>query len=466
MNIKQSNSKHIYILGAGPAGLASAYTLTKQDESVVVVDKDSQVGGLSKSIVYQGFILDYGAHYLCTSPQPVLELFNEILGSNKVNINTLIRVYWRKKFLSYPPKIHELLSVLSWEEIIKVISSYLQAKIYPNASIENYHEQLSSRFGKYLFEIFFKDYIEKVWGISGKQISANAVARVTTNLFEKYLNIFIQLIHNWFTSKSFTSNVSSNQVLYPKKGSGQFYKGIAHYICSQNQQVLLDTEVVQVKHNSFLINELVLKNLHTGPEEAHKCRGVISSIPINLLLQKLSPSPPERILNLVKYLKFRNTILAYLIIEGNQIFPEHSLYINDKSVQVVRVTNFANWSPDILPNCYQTPLCCEYWCDFNESIWQLSDQEILVQAEQELREIGLLAQQTVSSGFVVRLARTHPIYTVNYQTALLEIQDYLKQFQNLQIVGRGGSFSYFDQDMVLLMGMSSAKDLLNSLKAL
>ncbi|WP_144427412.1 NAD(P)-binding protein [Nostoc piscinale] len=102
MNIKQSNSKHIYILGAGPAGLASAYTLTKQDESVVVVDKDSQVGGLSKSIVYQGFILDYGAHYLCTSPQPVLELFNEILGSNKVNINTLIRVYWRKKILKLP----------------------------------------------------------------------------------------------------------------------------------------------------------------------------------------------------------------------------------------------------------------------------------------------------------------------------------------------------------------------------
>jgi protoporphyrinogen oxidase len=135
------------------------------------------------------------------------------------------------------------------------------------------------------------------------------------------------------------------------------------------------------------------------------------------------------------------------------------VYLYQRSnIRLGRVTNFANWSEDMLPNSHHTPLCCEYWCDFGDSTWQQSEAEILVQAEQDLRTIGLLPEAKVSGGFVVKLARTHPIYAVNYQEALSEVNDYLNQFENLDIIGRYGAFKYHDQDGSLYMGILAAEN--------
>lgn len=450
----KSNLSPIYILGAGPAGLAAAYALTKQGQSVVVVDKDTRVGGLSKSIEHQGFILDYGSHFLSTKPVQVLELFNEILGTEQVNIKRVTRVYWRGKYFSYPPKIFEVLFGLKFFESIKLIFSYILVRIFRNTTPQNYAEQVTAKFGKYLFESFFKDYTEKLWGVSCTELSANTPAGRVNDFFKSFIKSFIGSFVKTLPEQN------DGQFQYPRLGLGQFYEGIADYLRNQNQKILLNTEVVQIQHNDFQVTQVTLKNCQTGQEETHECWGVVSSIPLSLLIQQIAAPAPERILVCTKSLKFRNTVLVYLIVEGSQLFPDHCLYINDQSVLLVRVTNYANWSRDTLPNLHQTPLCCEYWCNFDEPLWQRTEPELLIQAEGEIRKIGLLHNEKISSGFVVRLPRTNPIYTTSYQADLLEIQDYLKQFQNLQVVGRGGSFSYYDQDRALLTGFSIAENIL------
>lgn len=456
MDIGINNLNPIYILGAGPAGLAAAYTLTKQGQSVVVVDKGSQVGGLSKSITYKEFILDYGSHFLSTNHVCIQELFNEILGTEQVTINRLTRVYWRGKYFSYPPRLAEVLIGLGFMESINVLLSYIEARIIPNNNPKNYAEQLSARFGRRLFESFFKDYLEKIWATPCTELSTNSVAGRANNFGWVFLNSIIK----FFLSRA---QVTSNgQFRYPKFGLGQFYEQSANYIRNQNQQIILNTEVVQLRHNNERVTQLTLKNCLTGKEETHNCGSVVSSIPLSLLLQQFTTPPPEKILLCTKFLKFRNTVLVYLIIEGNHLFPDHCLYINEPGVLLVRVTNYANWSSYTLPNNHQTPLCCEYWCNFDEPIWQQTENELLIQAESELKKIGLLHAQKVSSGFVVRLPRTNPVYTTNYQADLSAIQDYLKQFSNLQVVGRSGSFNYYDQDRVLLMGISAAENIMSS----
>jgi protoporphyrinogen oxidase len=447
------NPSEIYILGAGPAGMAAAYTLTQQEQHVVVIERDSQVGGLAKSIDYQGFILDYGPHFFNSdiAIDPVLKLWNEVMGTEQVTFNRMTRMYWRSRYFSYPPKPTEVLLEVGFFESIRLLLSYIQAQFSPNSNPKNFAERMKAKFGNRLFEVCFEAYIEKLWGIPCTEISAEWQAGRIRN------TSLLEVLKNAVRG-------DDGRLKFPRLGSRQLYERIAEFIQTNNQQILLNHEVVKIYHENFQVTKLILKNRETEQEEVIQCQGVISSIPLTLLLQQLSPPAPIRVVEQAKYLKFRNTVIVYLIIESSHLFPDQSIYIIDPNVRLGRVTNFANWSSDMLPDYHHTPLCCEYWCNFDESTWQQPEEELLKQAEQDLREIGLLRDENICSGFVLKLPRTHPIFTVNYQAALVEINDYLNQFQNLEVVGRNGAFKYNDQDDSLNMGILAAKKIVTKYK--
>jgi protoporphyrinogen oxidase/putative flippase GtrA len=444
----------LYILGAGPAGLAAAYQLTKQGKSVVVVERDSRVGGLAKSIEYQDFILDFGPHRFFTKVAPVLKLWDEVLGQDQVTVNRLTRIYYGGKYFGYPLKATEVLRAVGPIESAKIIASYIKAQLFPLRNPRNFAEWVKGKFGRRLFEIFFEGYTQKLWGIPCTEISADWAAQRIKGLS------LLKAAKNALLGNDGKVKTLIDQFQFPRLGSGQLYEKIADYLHEHNQPVLVNTEVVEIHHDNFQVTHVTLKNRHTGEERKVNCSGVISSIPISLLVQQITSPPPRQVIEAAKSLKFRNTILVYLIVEGRNLFPDNWLYINEPSVEFGRVTNFANWSPDMLPNQHQTPLCCEYWCNFGEPMWQQSEPELLARAEQELKKIGLLHNEKVSGGFVVRLPRTYPIYAGNYKTALADIQSYLKQFANLQLVGRYGAFKYNNQDHSLLMGILAAENVL------
>ena len=444
----------IYILGAGPAGLAAAYTLNKLGYSVVVVERDSRVGGLAKSFERQGFLLDFGPHRFYTKLTPVLKLWDEVLGSEQVTVDRLTRIYYNNKYFSYPLKARQVLVALGLKETVRILLSYVRSRLFPNKNPQNFAQWVTSKFGRRLFEIFFQGYTEKLWGIPCQEISADWAAQRIKGLS------LAKAIRNAILGNDGKVKNMIDRFQYPKYGSGQLYENIAETLQKNNQTLLLNTEVTQIHHTEGKVTQLTLKNRQTGEEETVNCGGVISSIPITVFLQQLQHPPSDRILNHAKSLKFRHTILVYVIVESSQLFPDNWLYINDPRVEVGRVTNFANWSPHILPNSHQTPLCCEYWCDFDQPLWQQDEGQLIEKAERELRKIHLLNNEKVSGGFVVRLPRTYPIYAGNYKTALAEIQDYLQKFDNLQLVGRYGSFKYNNQDHSLLMGILAAENVL------
>ncbi|MCX7592737.1 MAG: FAD-dependent oxidoreductase [Fischerella sp.] len=446
----------VYILGAGPAGLAAAYILTQLGKSVVVVERENSVGGLAKSIEYKGFILDYGPHRFYTKIAPVLKLWNEVLGDEQVTVNRLTRIYYAGKYFSYPLKAFETLFALGLVESTRIIASYIIARLFQKHQPQNFAEWVTAKFGKRLFQIFFEGYTEKLWGISCTEISADWASQRIKGLS------LLKAIKNALLGNDGKVKNLIDQFQFPRLGSGQLYEKIGDYLRSQNQTILLNTEVVKVHHHNFQVTNITLKNRQTGEESTVDCSGVISSIPLSLLISKMiSPEPDKEVVRAARSLKFRNTILVYLIVEGNQLFPDNWLYINDPTVQVGRVTNFANWSPEMLPNHHQTPLCCEYWCNYDDTIWQQPEADLLMLAEQELKKIRLLHNQKISGGFVVRLPRTYPVYAGDYKAALSTIQSYLQQFQNLQLVGRYGAFKYNNQDHSLLMGILAAENVLS-----
>jgi protoporphyrinogen oxidase/putative flippase GtrA len=446
-------SNPIYILGAGPAGLAAAYQLTKQGFPVIVVEKGAKVGGLAKSIEYEGFILDFGPHRFFTKVAPVLQLWNEVLGHEQVSVNRLTRIYYGGKYFSYPLKAIDTLLTLGIWESFKIIASYGWARLRPNSNPQNFAEWVTNKFGKRLFEIFFESYTEKLWGISCQEISADWAAQRIKGLS------LLSAIRNALLGNSGKVKSLVDQFQFPRLGSGQLYDKIQTYLEDNQQKVLLNTEVVKIHQDDYQVSHLTLRNCQTGEENTVKCRAVISSIPLSFLVQQINSPPPQKVIEAAKSLRFRNTILVYLIVEGSNLFPDNWLYINEQNVQLGRVANFANWSPSMLPNGHQTPLCCEYWCNFEDPFWTKPEDELKLQAEEELRKIGLLKKEKVASGFVVRLPRTYPVYAGNYKQSLAEIKTYLQQFNNLQLIGRYGAFKYNNQDHSLLMGILAAENI-------
>jgi protoporphyrinogen oxidase len=451
MTRTQQDAAPFFVLGGGPAGLAAAYTLSKQGYSVVVVERDASVGGLAKSFVHKGFILDYGPHRFFTKLPPVLQFWNEVLGNEQVTVNRLTRIYYGNRYFSYPLKAFEALLSLGFTESIRIIASYLTAQLFPHQAPQNFAEWVSTRFGRRLFEIFFEGYTEKLWGIPCTEISADWAAQRIKGL-SLFSAVRSALLGNNGKVKSLV-----DQFQFPRLGSGQLYERAANYLTAHGQTVLLETEVLRLHQQNDRIQSLTLRDRHTGEARIVECSGVISSIPLNHLIEQLTPTAPTSVVEMAKSLRFRNTVLVYVMVDSGQLFPDNWLYINDPTVQLGRVTNFANWSADMLPNHQQTPLCCEYWCQF-DGLWQMDDDALVAMAERDLRKIGLLREENVSSGFVIRLPRTYPIYAGNYKEALGTIQNYLQDIENLQVVGRYGAFKYNNQDHSLLMGILAAEN--------
>lgn len=451
----QANSDRTVVLGAGPAGLASAYVLAKHQRKVTVVEKDSVVGGLAKSFKWHNFILDLGPHRFFTKIPQVLQLWHEVLGDEQVTVKRLTRIYYSGKYFLYPIRITQVLLTIGIIPSLLIFSSYLKAQLFPKKQPQNFSEWVKNQFGDHLFQIFFRGYTEKLWGIPCEKISAEWAAQRI-----KGLSLWGAIKSAVFGNKGKVKSLV-DQFQFPRLGSGQLYEKIAKFLTQQRQEVLCNCEINKIYHHNQKITAVGYCDRLTGEQITLDCSHVISSIPINLFLEQMTPAPPQEVLEAGRSLQFRNTILVYLLVEGSNIFPDNWLYINDPRVQVGRVTNFANWSPAMLANDHQTPLCCEYWANFDDPLWQLSEEELVKLAESELNKIKLLKNRQVIAGKVIKLPRTYPVYTGNYKQAIATIRNYLSTFANLQLIGRYGSFKYNNQDHSLLMGILAGENILS-----
>ena len=281
-----SQIPQVFILGAGPAGLAAAYTLSKHSKIVTVVERESQVGGLAKSFNFRGFILDYGPHRFFTKLSPVIRLWNEVLGSEQVTVKRLTRIFYGGKYFSYPIQAREVLFALGLRETFHILYSYLLSRLFPNRNPRNFAEWIIARFGKRLFSIFFEGYTEKLWGIPCTEIESEWAAQRIKGLS------LSKAIRNAIFGNSGKVKSLIDQFQFPRLGSGQLYDRICDRIHEQEQSILLNTEVVSCHHDGSKITNVVLRDRHTGEESVADCSHVISSIPISSAGRRQCPSRP------------------------------------------------------------------------------------------------------------------------------------------------------------------------------
>jgi protoporphyrinogen oxidase len=446
-----SGEKRIAVIGAGPAGLTAAYCLTKQHCKVDIYEASAEVGGMCKSLNLWDQHVDLGPHRFFSQDKKINELWLEIVGNDYKMVDRLTRIYYKKKFFQYPLKAADALRKLGAVELLRSMNSYFKTRISPPHNDNSFEYWVTSRFGKRLFEIFFKTYSEKLWGIPCNELDADFAAQ----RIKKFS--LSEAVKHAFTRPRNKHNTLVSKFAYPTRGTGMVYEKMKDKIIEQGGNILLSTPVKSISQNA----DGAVNGLYTYDGVFHPYDIVISSMPLTLMVKQL-PLVTEEVKQAASGLKFRNTILVYLYVEGSHLFPDNWLYVQEPSVQMGRITNFRNWVPELYGDSKNTILVLEYWCYNEDEIWDADQKTLTHLAIKELNKTGLLQGHKVLDSYIHKIQRCYPVYHRGYKEALAPIVHHLQNVSNLYCIGRYGAFKYNNQDHSILMGILASENILEN----
>jgi len=448
-------SPSVVVLGAGPAGLTAAYELAKAGVTSTVLEADDTVGGLSRTAEYKGYRFDIGGHRFFTKVTPVEELWIEILGDDLLTRPRLSRIYYNGKFFSYPLKPFNALFGLGIFETTRCVASYGWARLFPRRPEEDFATWITNRFGKRLFEVFFKTYTEKVWGIPCSQIQAEWAAQRIKGL-SLTTALKNALIGDRSARKQDTVKTLINEFLYPRHGPGMMWEKARELVEGMGSRVLMEQAVSRVCWSSGRVTAV------EAGGRTYEADQFISSVAIRDLIESLEPAPPENVIAAAQRLKYRDFLTVALMVRGESLFPDNWIYIHEPGVKLGRLQNFKNWSPEMVPDPAMTGLGLEYFCSEGDELWSMTDAELVELGKREIVELGFTTAADITDGTVVRMKKAYPVYDRDYAPALETIRAFLATLSNLQLIGRNGMHRYNNQDHSMLTAMLAARNILGA----
>ncbi|MBV9473122.1 MAG: NAD(P)/FAD-dependent oxidoreductase [Solirubrobacterales bacterium] len=439
----------VVVLGGGPAGLTAGYLLAKRGKPVVVLESTDQVGGLARTEVRDGYRFDLGGHRFFTKVKEVDDLWHEIMKEEFLRRPRQSRIYWDDKFLEYPLQGMDVIRKLGPVELVRCGLSYLWAAIKPKGREETFEDWVSNRFGKRLYQHFFKTYTEKLWGVSTDEIRAEWAAQRI-----KGLSFFSAARAAFFGNKGNKIKSLISEFNYPRYGPGQMWEQMTEDIRAHGGEVRLNAPVTRLRIDGAKVTEVVAGGATLRPSH------VISSLPLRSTVGIAEPDPPVEVRDAARGLRYRDFLTVALVIEGENLFPDNWIYIHQPGVRVLRIQNFRSWSPWMVPNDTDASIGMEYFCFEGDELWTMPDDGLVELAKREIEQLHLARADRVKFGFVVRVNKAYPIYDVEYGERVATIRDWLAGIENLIQVGRNGLHRYNNSDHSMLTAMRAVDNIL------
>ncbi|MDP8942622.1 MAG: NAD(P)/FAD-dependent oxidoreductase [Actinomycetota bacterium] len=436
------------VLGAGPAGLTAGYLLAKQGRPVVVLEAEDQVGGLAKTVEQDGYRFDLGGHRFFTKSEEVNRLWREVMREEFLLRPRMSRIFWNGKFLDYPLRGPDVVRKLGPVELTRALLSYLAAAARPKGREETFEDWVSNRFGRRLFELFFKSYTEKVWGVPTSEIRAEWAAQRI-----KGLSFFSAAKAAFFGNRGNKVKSLIGQFHYPRFGPGQMWETMTEEIRALGGEVRTGAPVrgLTVEHGRITAVEAGRDVLR--PAE------VISSLPLRTMVGLLAERAPEEAVQAARGLRYRDFLTVALVLEGEDLFPDNWIYIHEPGVKVGRIQNYRSWSPWMVPDPEKACVGLEYFCFEGDELWTMDDDKLVELAAAELEQLGLADRSQVERGYAVRVPKAYPMYDVDYADRVAVIRAFLEQVENLQQVGRNGLHRYNNSDHSMLTAVRAVENL-------
>ncbi|MFN7953658.1 MAG: NAD(P)/FAD-dependent oxidoreductase [bacterium] len=443
------------VIGAGPAGLTAAYELGRLGLDAIVLERDHTVGGLSRTVEHRGYRFDIGGHRFYTKVPLVQELWEELLGPDLVTRERLSRIYYRGRYFDYPLKPINALSGLGPMEALRIVLSYTKTQLFPLPDERTFEDWVVNRFGRRLFEIFFKSYTEKVWGVPCTQIAADWAAQRIQDLS------LATALRGALLGGASRSGASATTLIerfhYPRLGPGMLWERCRERVAAHGISTILGARVTRIHHDG---RRVLAVHHHDSDGFAHVTAGThfVSSMPLRTLVRRLEPAPPAEVRAAAERLGYRDFLTVVLVVAREQVFPDQWIYIHEPEVRVGRVQNFKNWSPWMVPDASRSSLGLEYFVQQGDSLWSASDDELIALAVRESATLGLVDPREVVDAVVVRVEKAYPIYDPQYRSAVELVRAYLATLGNLQTIGRNGLHRYNNQDHSMLTGVLAARN--------
>lgn len=467
-------NKTALIIGAGPAGLTAAYELLQRtDITPIVIEQTNDIGGISKTVNYKGNRIDIGGHRFFSKSDQVMNFWRSILplqhesvDSDEVMLlrNRLSRIYFNKAFFDYPLQISfQLLANLGVVRSSKIATTYawrLVCARNPEKTLEDFY---INRFGDELYNTFFKDYTQKVWGVPCSAMSAEWGAQRA-----KGISVTKALLDVVYRAIRTSSSIAQKDVetslithfLYPKYGPGQLWQKVARHIQERGGFVVHGQRATKLILSGDRITDVQTvdeagKVYHYTPDY------VFSSMPIKDLVIGCGAAVPEAIRTIAQQLPYRDFLTVGLLIGRKLSLRDNWIYIQDPSVTLGRVQIFNNWSPFMVAHEKHTWLGLEYFCQEGDSFWNASNQHLIAFAGDELVRIGLIEKNEIIDGTVLRVQKAYPGYWGTYEQ-FNDVRTWLDRVHNLFSIGRNGMHRYNNQDHSMLSAMAAVDAITHS----
>jgi protoporphyrinogen oxidase len=500
--------KKAIIIGAGPAGLTAAYELLKRTDIVpIILEKSGDIGGISKTVNYKGNRIDIGGHRFFSKSDRVMNWWMKImpvqpLSDSEVTLtyqrrsrtigatepmpkmsekelsdnmmlvrNRLSRIYFLKKFFSYPIQLSlDTLGKLGLWRTIAILLSYIKAQLLPRKPEKSLEDFFISRFGSRLYRLFFKDYTEKVWGVPCAKISAEWGAQRI-----KGISIGKALAH---AARSLTKNSGKKQdigqkstetsliekFLYPKFGPGQLWEEVARQVQEMGGTLHMNYDVTRILTDRQQVTSVEAVNRLTGESSSFEGDYFFSTMPVQELIAGMNGTVPPNVQEVAAGLLYRDFITVGVLLkkmpepgkklsaQSGTILPDTWIYIQERDVKVGRLQIFNNWSPFMVKDENTVWIGMEYFCNKGDEFWSRTDEEIQTIAIRELETMGLSTAGDVLDATALRMEKTYPAYFGSY-SRFEEIRQFADRYENLFLVGRNGMHKYNNSDHSMLTAM-------------
>lgn len=510
------------IAGAGPAGLTAAYELLKRtDIRPLVLEMSDALGGIAQTYNYKGNRIDIGGHRFFSKSERVMEWWFNLLPlqgapaadtaeqgheidyaveavlellcpecappGSRLEGNRLrrpapdpereddvmlqrpriSRIFYQRHFFPYPLSI--TLGVarrLGYANTFNIGLSYLRAQLFPRKDETYLDAFFINRFGRRLYETFFRDYTEKVWGVPCGQIRADwGAQRIKGLSLQRAVAQAVQDLLTSSTQKAQQERETSliTRFYYPKFGPGQMWETAARQVQACGGEVRLRHRVVGVRLEGDRVAAATVENTETGAREEIPCDYFFSTMPIRHLIQMVQPAAPPAVQEVSEGLRYRDFMTVGLLARKLHVkeqgkppsptLPDNWIYIQDGSVRVGRVQVFNNWSPYLVADYQNTTwIGLEYFVNEGDDLWVRPDAELIRFGTAEMEQVGLLRAEDVLDGCVLRMPKAYPAYLGTYDR-LDVVRNWTNAIPNLFLIGRNGMHRYNNQDHSMLTAM-------------
>ncbi len=457
--VDMNNNEHIVILGAGPAGLATGHELSVSGVKVTVIDRNDFVGGLCNTNEHRGYKFDLGGHRWFTKNEDLNSWFRRLMGDEVVWVERISRIYYDGGYYSYPISILNVIRNAGLLTIahagVTYVLSALQYSVF-NKSINNMKDAYVAQFGGKLYDMFFRRYSEKVWGLPCEKLSSDWVSQRSAGL-----SIWTVIQESLLRTKSDNESLIE-EFMYPRDGYVRIPQRMAEDIVakSESNAILLESTITKIKYNGPYDFEVFYSDAE-GKQHCVAATKVVSTIPLGVLPRIMEPACDQKVIDAAKGLTFRALITVNIILRKERVSIDTWLYVQDEDILFGRLHEPKNWSPAMVPDQSTTSLVLECFCTKDDHIWNMTDEEVGKRCVEDLeKKLKFIDSSEVIDFSCIRTLQAYPVYDLQYAEKIATINEFLGGFEGLHIVGRGGTHRYNNADHSIEMGLLLGRKLL------